>query len=60
MHTLIVTPAFNEQGKIGQVINKILVQLHSDVLVVDDCLSDKTAGEAFRGGSHVIRRERNQ
>lgn len=60
MHVLIVIPAFNEQGKIGQVINKIPVQLHSDVLVVDDCSSDKTAEEASRAGAHVIRHERNQ
>jgi glycosyltransferase involved in cell wall biosynthesis len=40
MHVLIVIPIFKEQGKIGLVINKIPVQLHSDVLVVDDCSSD--------------------
>lgn len=60
MRVLVVIPAYNEQGKVGQVVAKIPPQVVDGVVVVDDCSRDGTAAEADHAGAIVIRHEHNQ
>lgn len=60
LRTLIVIPAYNEQGKIGVVIGKVPPDLGADVLVVDDCSRDETSAEACAAGAIVIRHKVNR
>jgi glycosyltransferase involved in cell wall biosynthesis len=47
--TLVIVPAYNEEGSIGGVIDDLRAELpDADVLVVDDGSSDRTADEARR------------
>jgi dolichol-phosphate mannosyltransferase len=56
----VVIPAWNETGKIGEVVRKVPRRWAGKVIVVDDCSSDDTAGEARTAGAEVvIRHERN-
>jgi dolichol-phosphate mannosyltransferase len=56
----VVVPAWNETGKIGDVVRKVPRRWASTVIVVDDHSSDDTAGEARAAGAEVvIRHERN-
>lgn len=52
---LVIVPAYNEQGSVGNVINKIRRCLpHVDVLVVNDGSSDSTSAIAERAGAMVL------
>jgi len=59
LQVLIVIPAYNEQGKVGLVVQKVLAYVTDTVLVVDDCSTDQTAVEAQTMGALVIRHEHN-
>src|SRR5437899_12722853 len=59
LRTLVVIPAYNEQGKIDRVIQKIPAGLVSDTLVVDDCSRDATACEARKAGALVVQHAHN-
>ena len=49
---LIIIPAYNEQGRVGQVVRDVRSSLPSaDVLVIDDGSSDDTAAEAREAGA---------
>jgi dolichol-phosphate mannosyltransferase len=56
---LIVIPAYNEEGKIGCVINKIAPDLADNIAVVNDCSTDQTAAEAEGAGALVINHKKN-
>ncbi len=56
---LIVIPAFNEESKIKKVIAKIPSDMAREVLVIDDCSTDKTYQEAKNAGATVIHQDRN-
>lgn len=57
----VVVPAWNEHGKIGEVVRKVPRDVASCVIVVDDCSSDDTAAEARAAGAEcVVRHERNR
>ena len=57
----VVVPAWNETGKIGDVVRKIPRKWAATVIVVDDCSDDDTAGEARAAGAEVvIRHAHNQ
>jgi dolichol-phosphate mannosyltransferase len=57
----VVVPAWNEVGKIGDVVRKVPRCWAATVIVVDDCSSDDTAGEARAAGAEVVlRHEQNQ
>ena len=57
----VIVPAWNETGKIGDVVRKIPRRWAATVIVVDDCSADDTAGEARAAGAEVvIRHERNR
>lgn len=49
-----VVPAFNEAGKIGEVVRKVPRHYASCVIVVDDCSSDGTAEEARAAGAERV------
>src|SRR5688500_17928842 len=52
---LVVIPAFNEGGRVGDVVRRTRAELpEADVLVIDDGSRDRTAGEALEAGAHVI------
>jgi len=49
---LIIIPAYNEQGRVGQVIRDVRSTLPgADVLVIDDGSADNTAAEALQAGA---------
>lgn len=54
--TLVVIPAFNEEGRVGEVVRRVrLLAPFAQVLVVDDASRDKTGQEAREAGARVIR-----
>ncbi|MFQ5607124.1 MAG: glycosyltransferase family 2 protein [Candidatus Zixiibacteriota bacterium] len=60
MKTLVILPAYNEEGKIGRVVEKIRATgLELSILVVDDCSTDRTRAEAESAGGRVITHEEN-
>lgn len=57
---LCILPAFNEEGKIGKVVQKVkTIGMVDAIVVVDDCSSDNTKAEAESCGAVVKRHERN-
>ena len=57
----VVVPAFNEAGKIGDVVRKVPRRYASTVFVVDDFSRDRTSEEAREAGAErVIRHEQNR
>jgi glycosyltransferase involved in cell wall biosynthesis len=60
MKVFVVIPAYNEEGRVGRVVEDALRQdLVSKVVVVDDCSSDNTAKEAEEAGAFVVRHFKN-
>lgn len=58
---LAILPAFNEEGKVGRVVEKIRRgNSVSEIIVVDDASLDDTSGESSRAGATVIRHKMNQ
>ncbi len=52
---LIIVPAYNESGCIGQTVREILsLKLPAEILVVDDGSSDQTVSEAKKAGAKVV------
>ena len=49
-----VVPAWNEHGKIGDVVRKVPRRFAATVIVVDDCSADDTADEARAAGAEVV------
>ena len=57
----IILPAYNEEPVIGGVIEKLkALDLDADILVIDDCSSDKTKEVAEQAGARVIRHPYNK
>ena len=57
---LCILPAFNEEGKIGVVIDKVkTVGLVDEIIVANDCSTDNTKSEAEAFGATVITHEKN-
>ncbi|MFI5323420.1 MAG: glycosyltransferase family 2 protein [Thermodesulfobacteriota bacterium] len=54
----VIIPALNEEASIGKVIADIPRELVSEILVVDNGSTDRTAENAARAGSIVLREER--
>ena len=50
----VIVPAFNEERKIGRVVERMDFRVVDTVLVVDDGSTDDTAVEATRKGAQVI------
>ncbi len=52
---LVIIPAYNEQGRVGQVIGDVKSALPgADVLVVDDGSTDSTVADAEQAGATVL------
>jgi len=49
-----VIPAYNEAGKIGEVVRKVPRRYAACVIVVDDCSTDGTAEEARAAGAERV------
>ncbi|MBY0561259.1 glycosyltransferase family 2 protein [Hyphomicrobium sp.] len=50
----IVIPCYNEQAVIGKTVNDVLAAF-KNVVVVDDCSTDRSADIAFKAGAHLCR-----
>jgi glycosyltransferase involved in cell wall biosynthesis len=50
----VVVPAYNERGKIGEVVRKVPRRWAATVIVVDDCSQDGTAEEAREAGAERV------
>lgn len=50
----VVVPAYNERGKIGDVVRKVPRRWAGTVIVVDDCSRDGTADEARAAGAERV------
>ena len=60
LKTLCILPAFNEEGKIGNVVKKVqAVGIVDEIVVADDCSTDNTKSEAETLGATVIRHDIN-
>lgn len=54
-NTVLLIPAYNEAGRVGEVVREVhRLDLGIDVVVIDDGSPDKTAFEARRAGARVI------
>jgi glycosyltransferase involved in cell wall biosynthesis len=52
---LVIIPAFNEEGAIGQVVRSVRRELPSvPVLVIDDCSTDQTIALARAAGAEIL------
>ncbi len=52
---LVIVPAFNEEGAVGEVVHAIRQYLPEvPVLVIDDCSADSTIGQARAAGAEVL------
>ncbi len=50
-----VIPAYNEGGRVGQVVEAIPKEIASEIIVVDDHSTDATAEESIKNGAtHVV------
>jgi dolichol-phosphate mannosyltransferase len=61
----VLAPAYNEQGKIGRVVEKVLavaptLPCEVTMVAVDDCSADGTSAEAEAAGAVVLRHGRNR
>lgn len=55
MRVLVVVPAYNEAGSVGDVVQRVREAAAVDVLVVDDGSSDRTSAVARAAGARVAR-----
>jgi len=55
MKTYIIIPAFNEGKVIGTVIKNLIKSGYKNVVVVDDCSTDKTKDISIKAGAIVLR-----
>jgi len=56
---VVVAPAYNEAGKIGNVVRKIPRDLVDEVVVIDDGSHDKTYEIAEKAGATILRHRKN-
>jgi len=58
----VVIPAYNEESKIGEVLDKLMAVIgqNGEIIVVDDGSSDRTAEIAKKSGVGLIQNERNK
>jgi len=61
---LVILPAYNEEGKIGHTVKKVLSDpppgLVTTCLVVDDGSTDNTLNDARANGATVMKKDRNE
>ena len=55
-HIMVLIPAYNEEGAIRQVVEDVEKVLpEADIVVFDDCSTDRTSQEAVAGGADTVR-----
>lgn len=60
MHTgenniIVLMPCFNEEARVGKVINAVRkITTNAEIVVIDDCSSDGSANEALKNGATVL------
>ncbi len=61
---IVLLPAYNEEGKIGQVVTRIkksrILNFPISIQVISDGSTDRTADEARRAGAMVLEKKRNR
>ncbi len=56
----IILPAYNEEASVGGVVSGLVEKFpEAEVLVIDDCSTDKTGEVALQSGARVIRHKYN-
>ena len=61
MKIAVLVPAYNLEGRIGELISQIIPFIPGeDILVVDDGSTDRTAAESRESGARVISHEENR
>lgn len=60
METLVLIPAYNEEGKVGRVVSDVREHTSYPVVVVDDGSTDRTVEEARGAGAEVVRHDVNR
>jgi len=58
VQTLVIIPAYNEEGHVGEVVKKVRA-LGLDCLVIDDGSADRTAHVAREAGAQVVSNRHN-
>jgi glycosyltransferase involved in cell wall biosynthesis len=58
VNAIVIIPALNEEESIGQVIAEVPPDLVREIIVVDNCSSDRTEEVARLAGARVVREER--
>jgi glycosyltransferase involved in cell wall biosynthesis len=53
-----IIPAYNERSRIGNIVQRTS-SFVDEIVVIDDCSSDKTCEIAFKAGARVIRNQKN-
>jgi glycosyltransferase involved in cell wall biosynthesis len=56
----VIIPAYNEEGRVGHVIETISKDLIQEIIVIDDHSTDNTVGESLAAGATVIRHVTNR
>ncbi|MBI3269151.1 MAG: glycosyltransferase family 2 protein [Planctomycetes bacterium] len=59
LKVMLLAPAYNEEGKVGQVVKGADRSLVDEVVIVDDGSKDRTAEEARAAGATVVVHEKN-
>jgi glycosyltransferase involved in cell wall biosynthesis len=54
MKTVVIIPAYNEEKSIGSVINDIPKETVSEIIVVNNCSTDRTTEFAENAGATVL------
>ena len=57
--TIVVMPAYNAEATLEKTVRDIPEEAFDEIILVDDCSSDRTVEVAERLGLHVIRHENN-
>lgn len=61
LEVIVIIPAFNEEGRVGRVVETVVNSGVADLtIVVDDGSTDKTAEEARKSGAYVIKKPVNE
>ncbi|MBR9692423.1 glycosyltransferase family 2 protein [Candidatus Woesearchaeota archaeon] len=60
MKVFIVIAAYNEEKKIAKVVQGLKKEKYTNIIVTDDCSSDKTAAVAKKAGAIVLKHTKNQ
>ncbi|HOI54507.1 MAG TPA: glycosyltransferase, partial [Phycisphaerae bacterium] len=58
--TIIIMPAYNAEATVEQTVRDLPPGCYDEIILVDDCSTDRTVAIAERLGLTVVRHERNR